>query len=263
MGSPAFVNRVHGTLKSLNCDGRLGVMLAGAPAVLLLLPTLAGEPGRALLRYDRAGLAHGQWWRLRDGARGSSGSAACAAQQSRSRPHVGAVRPGLLAEGVDSHRARRHGGHRCGPVARRFDRAVVRGFLGRPAWGHGRGRAGARAQRASATAGCSLALLAVKLAWEHWVGRTAVLGQRRRGRRCASLRGARRRRHGRVPEAARQAAIIRALLASESSCPSHSCSPVRARSRSACSGRSPQPHPAFGPRSRRLPACWATTCGSS
>ena len=63
MGVTGFVNRVHGTLKSLNCDGRLGFMLLGA-ALLLLLPTLAGEPGRWLLRYDRVGLAHGQWWRL-------------------------------------------------------------------------------------------------------------------------------------------------------------------------------------------------------
>ena len=63
MGVTGFVNRVHGTLKSLNCDGRLGVMLLGG-CLLLLLPTLAGEPSRWLLRYDRVGLAHGQWWRL-------------------------------------------------------------------------------------------------------------------------------------------------------------------------------------------------------
>jgi rhomboid family GlyGly-CTERM serine protease len=32
--------------------------------LLLCLPTLAGEPGRQLLRYDRAALAAGQLWRL-------------------------------------------------------------------------------------------------------------------------------------------------------------------------------------------------------
>jgi rhomboid family GlyGly-CTERM serine protease len=57
------VNRVHVALKSLNCDGRRGVALACA-CLLLLTPTLGGEPGRQLLRYDRSGLAAGQWWRL-------------------------------------------------------------------------------------------------------------------------------------------------------------------------------------------------------
>jgi rhomboid family GlyGly-CTERM serine protease len=31
---------------------------------VLILPVLAGEAGREALRYDRAGLAAGQWWRL-------------------------------------------------------------------------------------------------------------------------------------------------------------------------------------------------------
>jgi rhomboid family GlyGly-CTERM serine protease len=57
------VTRVHATLRSLNCDGRLGLGLLGA-CLLLLLPALAGDPGRRLLRYERAGLAQGQWWRL-------------------------------------------------------------------------------------------------------------------------------------------------------------------------------------------------------
>ena len=57
------MNRVHDTLKSLNCDGRWGLALAGA-CLLLILPAAAGDPGRLLLRYDRAALAQGQWWRL-------------------------------------------------------------------------------------------------------------------------------------------------------------------------------------------------------
>jgi len=57
------VNRVHLALRSLNCDGRRGVALLAACA-LLLLPTIAGDGGRQLLRYDRTGLAGGQWWRL-------------------------------------------------------------------------------------------------------------------------------------------------------------------------------------------------------
>jgi rhomboid family GlyGly-CTERM serine protease len=50
-------------LKSLNGDGKFGIGLLIACAILLL-PELGGDAGRALLRYDRAGLAAGQWWRL-------------------------------------------------------------------------------------------------------------------------------------------------------------------------------------------------------
>jgi rhomboid family GlyGly-CTERM serine protease len=60
------VNRVHVALRSLNCDGRQAYALLGACA-LLFAPTLLGEGGRQLLRYDRAGLAAGQWWRLLTG----------------------------------------------------------------------------------------------------------------------------------------------------------------------------------------------------
>jgi rhomboid family GlyGly-CTERM serine protease len=57
------VNPVHRTLKSLNCDGPLGLALATVCAALLLL-ALTGEAGRQLLRYDRAALAAGEAWRL-------------------------------------------------------------------------------------------------------------------------------------------------------------------------------------------------------
>ena len=50
-------------LTSLNCDGKFGIGLLIACAVLLL-PELGDDAGRALLRYDRAGLAAGEWWRL-------------------------------------------------------------------------------------------------------------------------------------------------------------------------------------------------------
>jgi rhomboid family GlyGly-CTERM serine protease len=62
MGSPGFVN-LHLALRSLNCDGRRGLALLGA-CVLLLVPTLSGEGGQELLRYERSALARGQWWRL-------------------------------------------------------------------------------------------------------------------------------------------------------------------------------------------------------
>ena len=63
MGVDRPVKPVRRVLQSLNCDGRLGLALLAACA-LLLLPTLAGEAGRGLLRYDRVALAAGQWWRL-------------------------------------------------------------------------------------------------------------------------------------------------------------------------------------------------------
>jgi rhomboid family GlyGly-CTERM serine protease len=63
MGVDLLRDRVHAVLASLNCDGRRGVAFL-ATSLLLLLPTLAGEQGRLALRYDRAGLSLGQYWRL-------------------------------------------------------------------------------------------------------------------------------------------------------------------------------------------------------
>lgn len=63
MNASGPVTTFRRILTSLNCDGRYGLGLLLACAVLLL-PELGGETGRALLRYDRAGLAAGQWWRL-------------------------------------------------------------------------------------------------------------------------------------------------------------------------------------------------------
>ena len=63
MNVPRPVNGIERLLKSLNCDGKLGVSLLAACG-LLLLPVLAGDAGREALRYDRTALAAGQWWRL-------------------------------------------------------------------------------------------------------------------------------------------------------------------------------------------------------
>ena len=57
------MNRISRLLKSLNCDGQLGFALLAGCAILLL-PVMTGEAGRVALRYDRAALAAGQWWRL-------------------------------------------------------------------------------------------------------------------------------------------------------------------------------------------------------
>jgi rhomboid family GlyGly-CTERM serine protease len=48
---------------ALNCDGRYGLGLLAA-CTLLLLPQLWGNAATHLLRYDRAAMTGGQWWRL-------------------------------------------------------------------------------------------------------------------------------------------------------------------------------------------------------
>lgn len=63
MNASGPVTTFRRVLTSLNCDGRYGLGLLLTCAALLL-PELGGETGRALLRYDRVGLAAGQWWRL-------------------------------------------------------------------------------------------------------------------------------------------------------------------------------------------------------
>jgi rhomboid family GlyGly-CTERM serine protease len=53
-------------LTSVNGDGRYGFGLLLTPC-LLLAAELAGDSGRQWLRYDRARIAAGQWWRLLSG----------------------------------------------------------------------------------------------------------------------------------------------------------------------------------------------------
>lgn len=48
---------------AINCDGRYGVGFLAACAILLL-PQLGGSAAIHLLRYDRAAIVTGQWWRL-------------------------------------------------------------------------------------------------------------------------------------------------------------------------------------------------------
>lgn len=48
---------------AVNCDGRYGVGLLAACA-LLLVPQLGGAGANDLLRYERGAIAAGQWWRL-------------------------------------------------------------------------------------------------------------------------------------------------------------------------------------------------------
>jgi rhomboid family GlyGly-CTERM serine protease len=52
-----------GFLRSLNCDGRYGLVLLLLLAVLIL-PLAGGEAIRASWRYDRLTILTGEWWRL-------------------------------------------------------------------------------------------------------------------------------------------------------------------------------------------------------
>jgi len=63
MNSPDPVNPLHGLRKSLNCDGGWALALAGAVA-LLLASELGGNAARLALRYERAAIVAGEWWRL-------------------------------------------------------------------------------------------------------------------------------------------------------------------------------------------------------
>jgi rhomboid family GlyGly-CTERM serine protease len=57
------VKPLHTLARSLNCDSRFGIALGGCCAALMAL-TLSGDAGRGALRYERAALAAGQYWRL-------------------------------------------------------------------------------------------------------------------------------------------------------------------------------------------------------
>jgi rhomboid family GlyGly-CTERM serine protease len=56
----------HSWFRSANCDARYGATLLASLTLLLALNGL-GDWGRSRLRYERAALAHAQWWRLLSG----------------------------------------------------------------------------------------------------------------------------------------------------------------------------------------------------
>jgi rhomboid family GlyGly-CTERM serine protease len=63
MAAAQPVTLVRRLLRPFNVEGAHGLALLTA-CLLLVLPVLGGERARLLLRYDRAALAGGQWWRL-------------------------------------------------------------------------------------------------------------------------------------------------------------------------------------------------------
>ena len=168
------MNGVRGTVRSLNCDGRHGLILAGA-CLLLLLLTAAGDPGRLLLRYDRAGLAVGQWWRLltahvvhlglRHALLNCLGLLLMWALFARDYSPWGwaVILIGAIA-GVDA--------------GLWLADSTVRWYVGSSGVLHGVLAAGAlaKARRGEIEGGVLIAALAAKLAYEHWVGALPLAG---------------------------------------------------------------------------------------
>jgi rhomboid family GlyGly-CTERM serine protease len=168
------VNGVHGTLKSVNCDGRGGLVLAGA-CLLLLLPTAAGDAGRELLRYDRSGLARGEWWRL---------LTAHAVHLDLRHALLNALGLALMwALFARDYSPRAWAGIVLGAVAG-IDAGLwladstVEWYVGSSGVLHGVMSAGALAKaRRGEWEGAALgALLVVKLAYEHWAGALPFAG---------------------------------------------------------------------------------------
>jgi rhomboid family GlyGly-CTERM serine protease len=162
------VNRVRLLMKSLNCDARYGWALL-AVCVLLLLPCVAGEAGRLALRYERAGIAAGQWWRLFTGhwvhlglrhavlnVLGLALMWALFARDYSPRQWLGIVLGALLA--IDAG-------------LWLFD-STLQWYVGSSGVLHGVMAAGtlAHLRRHEPDAWVLLAFLAGKLAYEHWAG---------------------------------------------------------------------------------------------
>jgi rhomboid family GlyGly-CTERM serine protease len=168
------VNGVRGVLKSLNCDGRRGLALAGA-CLALLLPTAAGEAGRLFLRYDRIGLQHGQWWRLlsahlvhldlRHALLNGLGLVALWALFARDyTPRAWTVIVLGAVAGIDA--------------GLWLADSTVLWYVGSSGALHGVMAAGtlAKLRRGERDGAVLAVLLAVKLAYEHWVGALPLAG---------------------------------------------------------------------------------------
>src|ERR1700730_14155789 len=132
MNASQPVTTIRRVLTSLNCDGKYGVGLLLACAVLLL-PELGGDVGRTLLRYDRAGLAAGQWWRLLTGHIVHLDLEHAGLNSLGLVLMLVFVPPRLQPPPMDPDRARDARDHRRRAVAPRFDSGLVRGFLRSPA----------------------------------------------------------------------------------------------------------------------------------
>jgi rhomboid family GlyGly-CTERM serine protease len=168
------VNHVRRVLKSLNCDGAMGVALALLCAALLLL-ALTGEGGRLALRYDRGALAGGEAWRLltahlvhldlRHTLLNCLGLALVWALFARDyTPRQWLLIAAGCAAAIDA------GLWLCD--------STVEWYVGSSGVLHGVMAAGTLAQlrRREATGWVLLGFLALKLAYEHWLGALPLAG---------------------------------------------------------------------------------------
>jgi rhomboid family GlyGly-CTERM serine protease len=174
MGDSGSVSRLRGILKSLNCDGRRGLMLTAA-CLLVLLPALGGDPARRLLRYDRAGLLQGQWWRLvtghlvhldlRHALLNSAGLVLVWALFARD--YAPKAWTAIVLAAIASIDA-----------GLWLADSTVQWYVGSSGVLHGVMAAGALAhlRRGERDGGVLAALLLLKLAWEHWVGALPFAG---------------------------------------------------------------------------------------
>jgi rhomboid family GlyGly-CTERM serine protease len=174
MGSPGPVNHVHRVLKSLNCDGAMGLTLALLCAAMLLL-AFTGEGGRLALRYDRSAVAGGEGWRLvtahlihlnlRHALLNCLGLALMWALFARDYSlRQWLVIVAAAAAAIDA------GLWLCD--------STVEWYVGSSGVLHGIMAAGTLAQlrRREATGWVLLGFLALKLAYEHWVGALPLAG---------------------------------------------------------------------------------------
>lgn len=160
-------------LASLNCDGPYGAGLLAACA-LLIAPALGGRHVEALLRYDRAGLARGEWWRL------------LTAHVAHLNPHHAVLNAlGLVL--LWALFARDHRPRDWALILLAAAAAIDAGlwlrdstvlwYLGSSGVLHGAWAAGARARRHRAEGWLLMALLAAKLTYEQWAGPLPLAGK--------------------------------------------------------------------------------------
>src|SRR6185437_5537820 len=114
--------------RSANCDAGYGIALLCVVALILGL-TATGQAGVQALRYERAGLAAHQWWRLLSPP-GAPGVVARRAQCGGPGPAVVVVCACLLPTSLAVDCRAQRADDRCGSVVSAPGGAVVSGRFG-------------------------------------------------------------------------------------------------------------------------------------